>query len=912
MLAGRTAERDRLVGLLADAAAGRGAALVLHGLPGAGKSALLEELVACAGALDPPARVLRTAGIESESPLAFAALQRLLRPALPLCDRLPDPQSQALRGAFGETDVVGDRFVVFLATLSLLAELATEQPVLAVVDDAHWLDEASAAALQFVARRLDAERVALVFGARDGDVRQFDAGDLPGVLVEGLDDVGTAQLLSARAGVPVPAGVASRLREQTGGNPLALVEITDALGPDELTGAAPLPAVLPLTDGVEAAFLSRYRELSEPARTWLLLAAADDSGLEGIVTAAAASVGAEGDDVVADVEASGLARIRNGHVYLRHPLVRSAVYGAATSGERRRAHRSLADALAAGGDADRRAWHLAAAADRPDDGVVAALDAVAQRAAARAGHEAATAAWTRAAELTADGAERGRRLFQAAASAWYSGHPARAATLAGTAAAEDLEPRVRVRLLTLQGQIEWNTRSLDAGYDLVLQAAETSAPLNQRMAQQLAMLATSLAAFGARSPRHFDPVTLVPEPDAGAAVEQWTSYDLLHGFDALARRNYDVAAQRFTSAFARADAHGAGDDQVLQPNLAIAAWLIDDDERNTRMHEQQLTASRRAGALNMVEHALTRGFTAQIATGAWSKAAAAATEALSLTGGTGHPGLTALPLAELALIAALRGDPEADSRLDEVSAIIEAHPIGITEVLVIGFTQWARALRLADQPETALHHVERIALPALRRLATLDVVDAAFRANRPEVAAVWLAEMEHFAHGTRSPTATAIVEHGRALFAADGDAEAHFERSLAAHARSPRMPDRARTHLAYGEHLRRERRRVDARAQLRSALALFEDLGATPSAERAAQELRASGETARRRDVTTAEQLTAQETQVAGLVRQGLSNRDVAAALFVSPRTVDFHLRNVYRKLGLSSRSELIALPLDV
>jgi DNA-binding NarL/FixJ family response regulator len=353
------------------------------------------------------------------------------------------------------------------------------------------------------------------------------------------------------------------------------------------------------------------------------------------------------------------------------------------------------------------------------------------------------------------------------------------------------------------------------------------------------------------------------------------------------------------------------DDHVLQPNLGVAAWLIDDDERDLRLHDQQLTAARRAGALNMVEHGLTRGAQVQIATGAWTKAAAAAAEALPLTAATGHAGLTALPTAELALVAALRGDDAADRHLAEVTSTRERHPLGISEFLVDDMTHWARGLRAAVQPAAALHHLEQISSPRLRRMAVMDRLETAVRGGRADHARCWLDELEDFAAGTGAPAAVAAVEHGRALLADGDDAEAHFGRALDAHARSLRLPDRARTHLAFGEHLRRARRRVDAREHLRTALALFEDLGAGPWAERAATELRASGETARRRDVSTATDLTAQERQVTALVRQGLSNRDVAAQLFVSVRTVDFHLRNVFSKLQVSSRAELAALPLD-
>ncbi|MFI6058502.1 AAA family ATPase [Streptomyces sp. NPDC051286] len=903
MLAGRNPERAAIAALLDAARAGSGGALVVRGVAGVGKSALLADAAATASDL----RVLRTSGVESESPLAFAALQRLLWPLRTRIDSVPAPQAAALRAALGEAEGEGDRFLAFLGTLSLLADAAEQAPLLVVVDDAHWLDDASAAALLFAARRLQAERVALLFAARDGDARRFDAGDLPTVMLGGVTGADAGALLSARAGTTIDPAVRDQLVAGTGGNPLALVELAGVLTADQLAGRAPLPTPLPLTGGVERAFLDRCRHLDEPAQRFLLVAATDDTARLTVVRNAAERLDAA-DSALDAVERSGLLRVDGDAVALYHPLVRSAVYRAATSAQRRAAHRVLADVLT--GDPERRAWHLAAAADRPDEDVVAALDGVAERAAARGGHEAAAAAWARAAELTAGGEARGRRLYLAASSAWLGSHLSRASALAQAAAADVIDPLLRAQLLALQGQIEWNTHSLNDGYDLILQAAEAAADVDAALAAQLAMLAASLAAFGARSPRALNPTALVAEPAPDAPPRVRAAWALLHGFGAVARSDWAAAAESFRCAFIVTDADPV-DDHVLQPNLGIAAMLIDDDERGLRLHEQQLTAARRAGALNMVEHALTRGVHFQIAAGAWSKAAGAAAEALLLTAGTGHPGLTALPTAQLALVAALRGD-DADRHLDRVAEIRHKHPVGITDALVADLTHWARGLRAAAQPATALHHLQQIEGPAWRRLSALDLFDAAVRGDRPDVARPWLAELEQFAAGTGLPAATAVVEHGRALLAGDGDAETHFQRALAAQAGSLRLPDRARTHLAFGEHLRRARRRVDAREHLRTALALFEDLGARPWAERAAQELRASGETARRRDVTTATELTPQERQVATLVRQGLSNRDVAAQLFVSSRTVDFHLRNCYSKLGVSSRAELTALPLDL
>jgi DNA-binding CsgD family transcriptional regulator len=905
VLLGRDVERAELGGLLEAACAGRGGAVVVRGVAGSGKSTLLADVLEAATGM----RVLRTSGVESESPLAFAALQRLLWPLRNRVEALPAPQRTALRAAMGEAEGEGDRYLAFLGTLSLLADAAEAAPVLAVIDDAHWLDDASTAALLFTARRIQDERVALLFAAREGDVRQFDAPDLPTIALGGVRGTAASAILSARAGSDVDPEVCDRLVEATGGNPLALGELAGALPADQLTGRVPLPTQLPLTGGVERAFLDRFHRLEEPARRLVLVGAADDTARLTVVRDAAERLGA-GEAALDAAERAGLLQVDGDSVALYHPLVRSAVYRAATSAQRRAAHRALADALT--GDPDRRAWHLAAAADRPDEQVVAALDGVAERAAGRGGHEAAAAAWARAAELTTGGEDRGRRLYLAASSAWLGAHPSRAAALATAASHEITAPALRVRLLSLQGQIEWNTRSLDDGYDLVLQAAQAAVGVDDAMARQLAMLTASLSAFGARSSRPFDPVARVPEPPSDAPVDMHVAFHLMHGFRALARPDHAAAAGAFRSAFALTDGRPLPGDDVLQPNLAIAAWLVDDDERSLRLHEDQLTAARRAGALSRVEHALSRGWFSQLATGSWTTAAAAAAEALSLTAGMGNAGMMTLSAVQCALVAALRGDAAADRLLVEAAQLRDEHPVGITDNQVVDLLHWGRALRATSRPAVALHHLEQIRMPLIRRMAALDLFDAAVRAGRPDVLRVWLEEVAAFADGTGTPSAIAVVGHGRAVTAGGPGAESHFEAALAAHAKSPRVPDRARTELAYGEHLRRARRRVDARGHLRSALASFEDLGATPWAERAAQELRASGETARRRDVSTATDLTAQERQVAGLVRQGLSNRDVAAQLFVSPRTVDFHLRNVFSKLGVASRAELTALPLEL
>lgn len=896
MLHGRAAEQAAVAALLAEARASRGGALVLRGQPGAGKSALLADAVARAESM----RVLRTSGVESESPLAFAALQRLLRPVASLTGRLPARQARALRAAFGEADdPETDRFVVFLGALSLLTEAAADRPVLAVVDDAHWLDDASAAALLFVARRVHSEPVALLFAAREGDVRGFDGPDLPDLAVGGLDPAAAAALLSEQAGTSVPAEVGARLVADTGGNPLALVELPTALSPDQLAGRAPLPARLPVTEGVERVFLDRARRLSAPARTLLLVAAADDSGRVATVRAGAAALGVD-ERAFDEVERSGLVRVQGPELELRHPLVRSAVHTAATSGDRRRAHRALAEAFAAERDPDRRAWHLAAATDRPDEAVAAELEAVATRARRRGGQEAAAAALERAAELTPQaGDPRARRLLEAARAAWLGGAPQRAGTLSDAALQQAQDPGLRADAARLRARVEWNTGSLELGHRMVLAAARDVAPVDPARAREMAMFAAALASFGGASGIDLDPVRLVP-PAAATDPPRVRCFDaLLRGLAPVPGRAWAEAAPHLRAAFAIAE-DLEPDDQDLLPNLGIAALHLQDDHAILDFHTRLLTRARDTGATIMVLYALTRRAFGLLATGRWVAARADVAEALQLARGTGRPGLAAMPLAWTALLAALRGEDPAD--LAEADALAAAHPLGTLRGLVHDVLHWTRAVAEAEHPAVAHGHLAQVQLPVVAHLSAIDLLEAAARADRPDDVRERADELAEFARATGAAWAAAAAAHGRALV---GGGTAAFEEALAHHARSGRRVDHARTRLAYGEHLRRARRRVDARPHLRAALETFEEVGAQRRAERARRELRASGETARRRDGADTAGLTPQELQVASLVAQGMPNREVAARLFVSPRTVDFHLRNVFSKLGISSRGEL-------
>ncbi|WP_127127280.1 LuxR family transcriptional regulator [Georgenia sp. SYP-B2076] len=897
MIVGRDAERATVRSVLEAARRGDGGALVLTGEPGAGKSVLLADAVAAAQ----PMRVLRVRGVESESPLAFAALHRLLRPLMSGVDTLPARQAATLRAALGQADDTDggrvDRFLVYLAVLTLLSEAAAATPTLVAIDDGHWLDDASREALLFVARRTEGEHLAVLLAVRDDapvdpDLRTLSIGS--------LGPAATRLLLTDAAGAEVPQGVAEGLHARTGGNPLALAELAGALHRDVLLGRSPLPAVLPLTGGVESAFLDRYHGLDAAAQVVVLLAAADDAGDLATVEEAARELGS-GDAALDAAERSGLLTRHGGQVELRHPLVRSAVYGGATTPQRRRVHAALAQALRGTAAADRRAWHLAAATDHPDEKVVGELEASARRSAAVGGHEAAAAAWERAAELTADPARRARRLHKAAAEAWTAGRPDRAATLADAALLSTDDPVLRADAALLRARIEWNTGSALIAHRRLLQEAAAVAPHDPGRAREMAMFAASLAA-AVPLEASTDLLPLAGEPTTARdrCVEQ-----VLRSFVHIARHEWADAVVAVRSAESHADDADPGLDGLLA-NLALAAMHVGLDDVALRLHERLLVNAREAGALILVLYALTRRGGVDTVLGRWDQLAAGAQESLRLAEATGRPGLAAMPRAWLTLVSAMRGDGDASAHLAALERTGATGLMGTTSASVKDQLLWVRAL-LTDSPAAALHHYEQMTHGFAERMIVVDRIETAVLAGRRDLAERWLREIAHFAEGTGSAWAAAVAEHGMATLAEGKDVGVHLTRALELHAHSPRRVDAARTHLAYGEWLRRERRRVDARPHLRTALKTFEDVGARRWVERAAQELRASGERAQRRKTedATAPRLTPTELQVAGLVAHGLPTREVAAQLFVSPRTVDFHLRNVFAKLGVTSRAEL-------
>ncbi len=904
MLHGREAEVAHLASMLAAAAEGRGEAVLLHGEAGAGKSALLDA----AAGLAADHLVLRTVGLESESPLPFAALHRLLRPLSHLFREIPEPQAQALGAAFGEvTDARVDPFVIGLATLSVLSEAALEQPVLCLVDDAQWLDSASAEALLFTARRTQADPVTFVFAVRDG-FHTFSPEGIPTLPLDRLSGAAARAVLESQSGGLVADHVVDQLIERTAGNPLALTEIPRRLSSAQLQGNEPLPTVLPLGEDVEKVFLERCRVLSSGAQTAMLVAAADDSTRLDVVLRAGAELAAEPADLQ-EAEESGLLFIASTQVTVRHPLVRSAVYQAATVTQRHRVHAALGRVLTDAGDTDRAAWHLAAAAEGPDEEVAQALDRAGSRAAARGGYAGASAAYERAATLSTTDDARVPRLLEAARNAYASGQTSRASTLLTAARQQSDDATLLADIGRLRGRIEVVAGSATESHRIFIQAARAIAPTDPLRALEMAALAGILLAHGADSGTRLPPDAVPTEVRPEDPIRVRCLKAMLAAMDADSAGDPAAALAALRPGL---DAGSDIEDRDIWANLANAALHLGDDVSHRHYLTAMLSAARDQGAVMEALYALHRIPLSELVAGEWEAVRGRADEALSLARVIGLPSQATVPLVWLTLLAALQGKAEYADRLAEAESAAAAHPLGVMTGPVDDLLHWARATHAAGEGshQEALHQLARMRIPVLIRIAASDRVHGAVRAGEANLARQWIEELEGLGRATGLPWALAGAASGRALLADSDTAAAQFEEALAHHAAAGRPYEHAKAQLSYAEFLRRAQRRVDARAVLQEALGTFEDLGAAPLAARAAEELRASGVTARKRDPSTALLLTPTELRIARLVSQGLSNKDVAAQLWCSPRTVAFHLRNIFTKTGVTSRGGLAQLPL--
>jgi DNA-binding CsgD family transcriptional regulator len=909
MLYGREAERSRIGEVLAGARQGQSGVLILRGEAGVGKSALLEDARARATGMT----VLSGAGVESEAQLPYAGLHQVLRPVLDHLGALPAPQVRALSGALGLGEGKADEwFLVSAGVLSLLAEAAEHAPLLVIVDDAQWLDDASAESLVFACRRLAAERIALLFAARDGDLRSFDAPGLPELRLGGLAPEPAGALLDRQAGVPLSPEARERLITETGGNPLALLALSSSLSDAQLAGAEPLLEPLPVAARIERVFLARVGRLPPETRLLLVVAAADDTGDLATVLPATEQLGAAPEALDA-AEEDGLVRVRGDRIEFRHPLVRSAVYHGATLSRRRAAHRALASVLTGDADADRRAWHLVAGSVESDATVVAELERAARRARQRSGFVAASLAFERAAAMTADEHRLVGLLSGAAESALFAGRLDRAVSLLDRARPHAHEAAERGELDRWRGLVEVSAGVPADAREVLLRGAREMATVDGEQALQmlaLACLASGYAGEGREVPSIAELAAGIPDGD-GPVIRYLRDFVL--GAGAYFAGDPATAAPLLRAALDTADAADAAAPGA--PGLLLfaggAGLFLGDDQAADHFNRRLVTQAREAGNVPLVGQAIPRLAITRIAAGQWVSAAADLRDGLELARQTGLHQVGGHMLAQLAVIAALRGDEEECRELAaESRRLASARRLSHVE-------QTSRralaALELGrGDLEAALTEARAVDRLPIASWAALDQVETAARAGEAELAAAWLEPFERWAQASGAAWARGVAAHGRALLAEDdAEAERLLEQALAEHVHGGRPFERARTELALGELLRRERRRVEARGHLRAALDLFETLGAAAWAERAREELRASGQTARRRDPSTRDELSPQEVQIARYVARGLSNREVAAQLFLSPRTIDFHLRNVFRKLGITSRVQLASLELE-
>ena len=899
-LLGRRRERAVLERLLDTARGGHGAVLVVHGDPGVGKTALLEYAVEAGQDF----RVVRTAGVEGEMELDYAALQQLCSPILEFVERLPDPQRDALGVAFGlSAGQAPSPFLVGLAVLGLLSEAAERQPLLCVVDDAQWLDGGSARALAFVARRLLAERIALAFATRavGSGLARF-----PELRVEPLGRRDARALLESVLPARLDESVLERIVAETGGNPLALLELPRGLSPAQLAGGFGLPAALPLSTGIEQSFARRLARLPHDARRLLLLAAAEPVGDPALLWRAAKLLGIP-ETAARAMESEGLL-VLDGAVVFRHPLVRSAVYGAAEPNERREVHRALADATDPQIDPDRRAWHRAQAVSAPDEEVATELERSAARAQARGGFAAAAAFLERAATLTPAPARRAQRTLVAAQTKFRAGALDDALGLLSSTEAGALDELERARVELLRAQIAFvSTHGSDAP-KMLLEAARRLTPLSPTLAYETylealsaAVFAGRLAAPGATALDVARAAKAAPRPPVLRGPEL-----LLDGLATLFSESYEAAVPILRRAQNAFDVSGlpVGEQLRWKWLATVSSVHVWDDERWEAISERHVQIARETGALGDLPLALSQRVYAHLFAGELTTAASLVDEIRAAIEATGS---SLAPYGAVGL-AAFRGrEAEAALLIDESRGDVMRRGEGIG----LSVLEWAQAvlyngLARYDEARGAARRVAEYPHDlSTSNWGMVELIEAAVRAGTPELAAGAHSRLAEMARVSGTDWALGIAARSEALLVEDQRAEELYVEAVDRLGRSRMAVDLARAHLLYGEWLRRQRRRLDARTQLRTAHDLFSDFGVEAFAERARIELEATGEHARRRTVDTLAQLTPQEAQISRLVAQGNTNREIAAQLFISPSTVEYHLRKVFRKLDVKSRTQL-------
>ncbi|MDX6243004.1 MAG: hypothetical protein QOE76_727 [Frankiales bacterium] len=899
-LTGRRAECAVLDRLLSTVRAGESGALVIRGEPGVGKTAMLDYLVEQASGCS----VARAAGVQSEMELAFAGLHQLLAPMLHRLDSLPPPQREALRTVFGvSSGPAPNRFLIGLAVLSLLSDEAEEQPLICVVDDEQWLDRASAQVLAFVARRLEAESVGFVFAVRTPTEQ---LAGLPELTVEGLRESDAQALLASVLTAPLDPRVRDQIVSETRGVPLAMLELVQDLHPAELAGGFGLPSRVPLSNGIEDSFRRRLGSLPPETRRLLQLAAADPVGDPMLVWRAAERLGIPAHAATPAAQA-GLLEI-GARVRFRHPLVRSAAYRLATVQERQEAHRALAEVTDPQTDPDRRAWHRAQAAPGPDEDVAKELERSADRAKARGGLAAAAAFLERSAELTLDPANLACRALGAARAKHQAGASDAALKMLATAEAGPLTELQRAWMGLLRGQIAFGSNRGSDAPQLLLEAAKRLEPLDVGLARETYLETLAAVTFAGRLASPGGGVLDVASAARAApqASEPARACDLLlDGLSAHFCEGYPAGLPMLRQALTAFGGGLSAEEELrwlwLAGITALHLWDADSWESLSNRHVQ---LAREAGALSELPLALTAEVYQHLFAGELTAAASLTHEVRAAIEATGS---NLAPYAALAL-AAFRGCEAEHSALietDRRAMELRGEGIGVTvtawatAVLCNGLGQYENAFAAAQRATDYPHDL------GTSYLALSELVEAATRTGRLEVAADAHRRLAEVTHPSGTDWALGIASRSRALLSAGDDAETLYREAIDRLGRTRVRIELARARLLYGEWLRRENRRVDARRQLRRAHELFTSMGADGFAERAGRELLATGETVRKRTVDTQSELTAQEALIARLARDGLSNPEIGTRLFISPRTVQYHLRKIFSKLGISSRSRL-------
>jgi DNA-binding CsgD family transcriptional regulator len=901
----RHAECGVLGRLIEAVRGGQSRALVVCGEAGVGKTALLEYLAGQASGC----RVARIAGVQSEMELPFAGLHQLCAPLLDGLQRLPVPQRDALEIALGmSSGPAPDRFLVGLAVLSLLSEVAEQQPLVCVVDDEQWLDRASAQVLGFAARRLGAESVGLVFAAR---VPSSDLAGLPVLVVEGLGDTDARALLDAALTGPLDPRVRDRMLAEARGNPLALLEWPRGLTPQQLAGGFGIPSALRLSGGVEENFRRRVEVLPEPTRRLLLVAAAEPLGDPALVWAAAARLGI-GAQAAAPATEAGLVEFGM-RVRFRHPLVRSAVYGSALPRERQQVHAALAAVTDPQNDPDRHAWHRADAAAGPDEDVAQELERSAGRAQARGGIAAAGAFLERATALTLDPARRTERALAAASANVRAGAFDAARELLSIAERGPLSDFEQARIDLIEAELALLTNRGSEAPPLLLKAARRLNPIDAELSRATYLQALTSGYYAGRLALGGGVLEVAraaaaapPPPHPPRAPDL-----LLDGLVAHYTKGYQAGLPTLRNAL-----HVFGTDMSMDEALrlhwvaGIVARYLWDDHSWDVLSDRHVRLARSVGALSELPVALNSRAVMLLFAGELGAAAALIQQLRLVLAATGNR----VPYSALGLAAFAGRQAEAATLIDAITRDVSLRGEGVGITII----EWASAVLnngIGDYQaavEAAQRSTEYLGQMITAPWSAVELIEAAARSGRAEMAADALTQLAAATSASGTDWALGIEARSRALLS-DGDvAERWYHEAIQRLGHTRMRADLARAHLLCGEWLRRQRRRVDARAQLRIAHDMLEAMGMEAFAERARRELNATGETVRKRTIAPRdEQLTAQEAQIARMARDGLSNPDIAARMFISARTVQYHLRKVFTKLGIESRTQLDRVLLD-